>query len=116
MNAFVMFFLNILPWFIGSMVLSAGVSWLLRNSEVVKFFRNLLSIALAICVLGSLIQWWRWHAMVTAPDYQPPNMGFGEVVMLLLFPFLGTMALGAAMGAYGVERRFAAQEKGRLEE
>jgi hypothetical protein len=36
--------------------------------------------------------------------------------MLLFFPFLGTMALGAVLGAYGVERRFAAREKKRLEE
>lgn len=116
MNPFVIFFLNVLPWFIGSMVLTAGVSWLLQNSEVVKFFRNLLCIALAICSLGSLVQWWRWHAMVTAPDYQPPNMGFGEVVMLLLFPFLGTIALGAVLGAFVVERRFASREKRLLDE
>jgi hypothetical protein len=108
-----LFLYSVLPWFIGSAVLSAGVSLLLRSSEVVKFFRNLLSIGLAICAVASLIQWWRWHAMVTSPSYQPPNMGYGEVLMLLLFPFLGTMAFGAVLGAFCVERRFAARGKPR---
>ena len=96
--------------FFAAVLLSAAGSLLLRRSRRVRAFRIGLTITGAACVVASLFQWWRWDAMVHSASYEAPlGTGFG-VVAIILFPWLGAIASGAALGALWMERRFAAAE------